>query len=58
MLARSEGLTQDMNALLKTALATINGRGGGTPNMAQGGGVPATTEQLNAALAGAVQSLK
>ncbi len=56
--ARSEGLTQDMNTLIKMALATINGRGGGTPNMAQGGGVPATTEQLNAALAAAVQALK
>jgi len=48
--ARSEGLKHDMNALIKMALAAINGRGGGQANMAQGGGVPATTEQISAAL--------
>jgi alanyl-tRNA synthetase len=56
--ARSEGLTQDMNALIKSALASINGRGGGTPAIAQGGGVPATAEQISAALEAACRLLQ
>jgi len=56
--ARSEGLKPDMNALIKTALAVINGRGGGQANMAQGGGVPATTEQVSAALEVAAGSIR
>lgn len=36
--ARSEGLTQDMNKLLKDALPLVGGRGGGNPRVAQGGG--------------------
>ncbi len=56
--ARSEGLKHDMNALIKTALAVINGRGGGQANMAQGGGVPATTEQVSAALEVAAGSIR
>ncbi len=56
--ARSEGLRQDMNALIKTALASINGRGGGTPALAQGGGVPATAEQIGAVLESARQLLQ
>ena len=35
--ARSTGLTPDMNALLKSVLTTHGGRGGGRPEMAQGG---------------------
>jgi alanyl-tRNA synthetase len=35
--ARSAGLTADMNALLKSILAAHGGRGGGRPDMAQGG---------------------
>jgi len=36
--ARSDGLTQDMNKLLKDALPLVDGRGGGNPRVAQGGG--------------------
>ncbi len=35
--ARSAGLTADMNALLKSVLTPYGGRGGGRPEMAQGG---------------------
>jgi alanyl-tRNA synthetase len=35
--ARSAGLAHDMNALLKSVLAEHGGRGGGRPEMAQGG---------------------
>jgi len=56
--ARGDGVSVDMNALLKAALVSLNGRGGGQPNMAQGGGVPATTEQIEAVLMATVQSLK
>lgn len=55
--ARGEGVAQDMNALLKAALAGINGRGGGNASMAQGGGVPATTEEIAQVLAAAAESL-
>lgn len=56
--ARSENLSHDMNALLKAALVTFNGRGGGSGNLAQGGGVPATTEQIAAALAAAREMIR
>jgi alanyl-tRNA synthetase len=36
--AQSEGLRHDVPALLKSALETIGGRGGGRGNLAQGGG--------------------
>jgi alanyl-tRNA synthetase len=35
---RSEELSVDMNQLMKTACAVINGKGGGQPHQAQGGG--------------------
>ncbi len=55
--ARSGDLQQDMNALLKVTLATLaNGRGGGQPQMAQGGGT-ASPEQIDAALDAAERSL-
>ena len=38
LLARSETLNYDMNRLMKEACKFINGKGGGTPNFAQGGG--------------------
>jgi alanyl-tRNA synthetase len=48
--SRSADLPQDMNTLLKQALALIQeGRGGGQPSLAQGSG-SASLEQLNAAL--------
>jgi alanyl-tRNA synthetase len=36
--ARAADLTVDVNVLLKTAVAVVGGRGGGTPALAQGGG--------------------
>jgi alanyl-tRNA synthetase len=51
--ARSANIPHDMNPLLKAALAVLNARGGGRPEMAQGGGVPASADQVNTALAAA-----
>jgi alanyl-tRNA synthetase len=51
--ARSADLTQDMSALLKRALEPLGGKGGGQPALAQGGSGTASTEQVQAALAGA-----
>jgi alanyl-tRNA synthetase len=48
--ARSGNIPHDMNPLLKTALTMLNARGGGRPEMAQGGGVAASLEQVRAAL--------
>lgn len=45
---RSEGVPADMNRLMKTACAVINGKGGGQPHQAQGGG--ANAAQLAEAL--------
>lgn len=51
--ARSADLPHDMNALLKQMLATLaDGRGGGQPQMAQGGGT-ASEMQVSEALAAA-----
>ncbi|MFN8373339.1 MAG: DHHA1 domain-containing protein [Anaerolineae bacterium] len=55
--ARSKELPYDMNPLLKAGLVLLNGRGGGRPEMAQGGGVAATVEQIQAALAAAKQAI-
>jgi alanyl-tRNA synthetase len=52
--ARSANLKLDMAALLKVALAGLSGgKGGGRPELAQGGADPATSAQLEAALAAA-----
>ncbi len=49
--ARSEDLDFDVVPVLKAALATLDSqRGGGRPNMAQGGGVPADSRQVEHAL--------
>lgn len=49
--ARSEDVDVDVVPLLKAALATLDSqRGGGRPNMAQGGGVPANAGQVEHAL--------
>jgi alanyl-tRNA synthetase len=39
--ARSADVTADMNAILKKTLERFGGRGGGRPNLAQGGGLAA-----------------
>jgi alanyl-tRNA synthetase len=53
--ARSADLSHDMNALLKATLAALaNGRGGGQPQMAQGGGT-ASVSEVDAALSAAEQ---
>ncbi|GAB4547233.1 MAG: DHHA1 domain-containing protein [Anaerolineae bacterium] len=51
--ARSEDATGDMSAMLKAALAVVGAKGGGRPNMAQGGGVPADLSKVETALAAA-----
>jgi alanyl-tRNA synthetase len=57
--ARSTGARGDMNALMRQACESIDGRGGGKPEMAQGGGknvaalegaLEAATRSLNATL--------
>lgn len=49
--ARSEDAAGDMSAALKAALAVVGAKGGGRPNMAQGGGVPADLAKVEAAIA-------
>ena len=57
--ARSEDLTVDVVPLLKAALATVDSqRGGGRPNMAQGGGVPTDPAQVENALKTAYELLR
>lgn len=52
---RSDNLPQDMNRLMKTACAALNGRGGGQASQAQGGGTDVT--KLEAALQEAKSAL-
>ncbi|HXD31429.1 MAG TPA: DHHA1 domain-containing protein [Pyrinomonadaceae bacterium] len=53
--ARSTDAPGDMNALMKTACNLIDGRGGGKPDLAQGGGKNVT--KLTQALAEATQEI-
>jgi alanyl-tRNA synthetase len=56
--ARSADLPHDMNALIRQAFAQLGaGRGGGQPALAQGGGVPADSVQIQAVLSAAEQSI-
>jgi alanyl-tRNA synthetase len=52
--ARSEGLSNDMGALLKFATTAVGGRGGGRPEMAQGGAPP---DRLEEAIDAAIRSI-
>ncbi|MBD3308411.1 hypothetical protein GF339_18410 [candidate division KSB3 bacterium] len=52
---RSDDLSPNMGALMKTACAAINGRGGGQPHQAQGGGTE--TDKLPEALQTAKDAL-
>ena len=54
--ARSADTGGDMNALMREACATIDGRGGGKADMAQGGG--RNVERLSEALESAVKGLE
>jgi alanyl-tRNA synthetase len=53
--ARSPDASGDMNALMKTACTLLDGRGGGKPELAQGGGK--NVDKLYDALRAAVTSL-
>jgi alanyl-tRNA synthetase len=53
--ARSEDAEGDMNSLMKEACVLVDGRGGGKPEMAQGGGK--NTLKLSEAIAQAVSTL-
>lgn len=55
--ARSPDLSLDVQPLLKKALEVLGGRGGGRPNLAQGGGVSADLAQVQAAIEAAVTLL-
>lgn len=52
--ARSENISTDMNSLLKGILPMLNGKGGGSPKAAQGGG----SGDIDGALAAAIERLK
>ena len=58
VLARAADVNKDMAALLKSALAVLGpARGGGSPQLAQGGGVSAEVEGVERALRGAENEL-
>ena len=48
--ARSKDAAGDMGQLLREALAALGAKGGGSPDFAQGGGVPASPDQVQQAL--------
>jgi alanyl-tRNA synthetase len=50
VLARSTDVQVDVSAILKTLLAQVGGKGGGKPEMAQGGGMNRSPAEIQAAL--------
>jgi alanyl-tRNA synthetase len=59
LFGRAENVSLDMAQLLKTALAVLKSdRGGGRPQFAQGGGVPASLEAVTAAIRQAEQAIR
>jgi alanyl-tRNA synthetase len=56
--ARSADVALDVAALLRAAITTLGGKGGGAPDLAQGGGGPATLEQVQTILAQAASQLE
>jgi alanyl-tRNA synthetase len=48
--ARSASVEADMAAWLRQAAGRLGGKGGGQPDLAQGGGGPASVEQVQATL--------
>jgi alanyl-tRNA synthetase len=50
VIARGNAATADAGALLKSLVAQFGGKGGGKPDLAQGGGLGASFEQLKAAI--------
>lgn len=59
VLGRSDDLPFDMNAIIRQALPLLGqARGGGQPALAQGGGVQAGVEQVQAALDAAEKMIK
>ncbi|MFP5379893.1 MAG: DHHA1 domain-containing protein, partial [Vicinamibacteria bacterium] len=49
VVARSADVDVDAGAVLKSLVASFGGRGGGKPDLAQGGGLDAPADELIAA---------
>ena len=47
VIARGAGATVDANALLKALTAQFGGKGGGKPDLAQGGGLAGSAAELS-----------
>jgi alanyl-tRNA synthetase len=55
VIGRSAGTPVDAAALLKDLLARFGGKGGGKPDLAQGGGLTGTAEDIRAAVLAAIE---